>query len=84
MKFQVRQMDWFKRRLPTPEPKPVFATVDGFQKKLGHTCNMMTTYDDGQVIEMTGARVIHNDIKDEWSVQGMDGKGHMCVVDVID
>ena len=81
--FVVREMSWYKRRIPKPEPKPVSATVDDFQKKPYHDCEMVATYDDGNVYTLN-ARCHHNDIKDVWSIQGLDNMGHSVVVDVVE
>ena len=44
---------------------------------------MIATYDDGNTYELS-ARVHHNEIKDTWSVQGIDAKGHSVVVDLVE
>ena len=42
---------------------------------------MIAEYDDGNTYEMS-ARVHHNKIKDTWSIQGLDAKGHSVVLDI--
>lgn len=76
-------MSWFKRRTPKPEPKAINVTIEGFAKKHGHPCEMKAEYDDGNLYELT-ARVHHNDIKDTWTVQGLDSKGHSVVIDILE
>lgn len=76
-------MSWFKRRIPTPEPKPVDVEIDDLQLKENHRCNMTVTYDDGNVYKLTG-RVNQNEVKKTWAVHGIDSCGHQCMVDIID
>jgi hypothetical protein len=44
---------------------------------------MVADYDDGNQYSLS-ARVHHNEIKDTWTVQGLDAKGHSVVVDIIE
>jgi len=44
---------------------------------------MIAEYDDGNFWHLS-ARVHHNEIKNTWTVQGLDSKGHSVVVDVIE
>ncbi len=81
MKFTIREMSWYKRRTPTPEPKAISVEIDDVQFIRNHECKMIATYDDGEIYHL-GARVHHNDIKDTWTVQGLDAKGHSVVVDI--
>lgn len=81
MKFEIREMSWFKRRTPTPEPKAINVTVEGLVLKSGHMCNMVAEYDDGNSYPLT-AQVQRNDIKGTWTVQGLDAKGHSVLVDI--
>ena len=74
-------MSWFKRRNPTPEPKAISVEITGLELIRNHACTMLATYDDGNTYEL-GARVLHNDIKDTWSVQGLDTIGHSVVCDI--
>lgn len=83
MKYTIREMSWFKRRTPTPEPKAVSAQVTNFLKENNHQCEMVAQYDDGNEYDLS-ARVHHNTIKDTWTVQGLDAKGHSVVLDIIE
>jgi len=83
MQFVIREMSWFKRRTPTPEPKPVAVEVTGLVLESNHACEMLATYDDGNKY-LLGARVHRNDIKGTWTVQGLDGHGHSVVCDIIE
>lgn len=81
MKYTIREMSWFKRRTPKPEPKAINVTIEGLVLKSGHMCDMVAEYDDGNSYDL-GAQVHHNEIKDTWSVQGLDSKGHSVVIDI--
>ncbi len=83
MKFQIREMSWYKRRTPRPEPKAINVTIEGFEQKCGHKCKMEAEYDDGNLYQLS-AKVQHNSIKDTWSVQGLDSKGHSVVIDILE
>ena len=83
MEYRIRHLSWYKRRLPTPEPRPVHVEIENIELVNNSYCDMKVTYDDGNVYEFTG-RVSHNDIKDAWTVHGFDAKGHQCFVDVIE
>lgn len=81
MKFNIRQMDWYKRRLPTPEPKPVSVKIPDLQLEENFKCAMLVTYDDGSMYTLSG-RVNQNDVKKTWAIHGIDHKGHQCMVDI--
>ena len=83
MKFEIREMSWFKRRTPTSEPKAINVVIDNLELEHNHACEMVAEYDDGNLYPLS-ARVHHNTIKDTWSVQGLDHKGHSVVVDIIE
>jgi len=42
---------------------------------------MVAEYDDGNLYSLS-AVVHHNTIKDTWTVQGIDHKGHSVVIDL--
>ncbi len=81
MKFKIRHMDWFKRRIPTPEPKPIEVEIPDIQLEENFSCDMYVTYDDGFTHTLTG-RVKQNDVKKTWTIHGIDHKGHQCMVDI--
>ena len=83
MKFIIREMSWYKRRDPVPEPKAVSVVVTGIELIRNHECEMLATYDDGNTYELS-ARVHHNDIKDTWTVQGLDHRGHSVLCDILE
>lgn len=81
MEFTIREMSWFKRRLPTDEPKPVDVAFTDLQLIENHRCDMKVTYDNGEIFTLTG-RVNQNPIKKTWTVHGIDYCGHQCMVDI--
>ena len=81
MKFTIRQMGWYKRRIPTPEPKPVLVDIPDIQLKENFRCDMYVTYDDGNTYTLSG-RVNQNDVKKVWAIHGIDNNGHQCMVDI--
>lgn len=87
MKYTIRpdySVTWFKRRHPTRAvATAIDVNVTGFKKIHNHECEMVAKYDDGNEYEL-GARAHHNTIKDTWSVQGLDAKGHSVVIDIIE
>lgn len=81
MKFIIREMSWYKRRTPVPEPKPVSVVVEGIKLERNHSGVMYATYDDGNVYELS-AHVSLNEIKNTWTVQGLDHMGHSVLCDI--
>ena len=74
-------MDWYKRRLPTPEPQPVSVKIPDLQLEENFKCDMLVTYDDGSLYTLSG-RVNQNNVKKTWAIHGIDHKGHQCMVDI--
>jgi len=87
MKYTIRpdySITWFKRRHPTRAiATAIRVELTGFEKINNHPCDMVAHYDDDTEFAL-GARVHHNTIKDTWSVQGLDAKGHSVVLDIIE
>lgn len=81
MKLTIREMSWYKRRIPTPEPKPIEVKIPDLQLKEEHRCDMIVTYDDGETRILSG-RVNQNPIKKTWAIHGIDHSGHQCMVDI--
>lgn len=81
MKFKIREMSWFKRRIPTPEPKPISVQILDIKLIENHRCDMIVTYDDGNTFTLSG-RVNQNQIKKIWAIHGIDHQGHQCMVDI--
>tara|TARA_R110001583_G_scaffold131248_1_gene282935 strand:+ start:2626 stop:2898 length:273 start_codon:yes stop_codon:yes gene_type:complete len=69
--FKIVPANWFKRRTPRPEPKPVnVIKIDGFKLMKNHLCRMHVKFDNGEVREFL-SRVIYSDINGKWLVDGM-------------
>jgi len=83
MKFKIRQMDWFKRRLPTVEARPIEVKIPELLLEENFKCDMIVTYDDGNVLTLSG-RVNQNDVKKTWAIHGIDHQGNQCMVDIED
>ena len=81
MKFKIREMDWFKRRIPTPEPTPTSVQIPNIKLIENHRCDMLVTYDDGNSYTLSG-RVNQNTVKKTWTIHGIDHQGHQCMVDI--
>lgn len=81
MEYKIRHLDWFKRRVPTKEPRPIKVEITNIELVNNSYCNMTAEFDDGNIYELTG-RVNLNDIKNTWTVHGTDPYGHQCFVDV--
>ncbi len=83
MKYNIRHLDWFKRRIPTQDPRPVKVEIENIELVLNSRCKMIVEFDDGNVYEFDG-RVQHNEIKDTWTVHGFNHHGQQCFVDIIE
>lgn len=70
MKVEIIEKSWYKRRLPTDEPKAISVELDGFEYVTDHFCKMIVTYDDNKT-ETLIARVIFNKLTQQWAVDGM-------------
>ena len=79
-KFEIRQTDWFKRRVPTVEPKAVSVEITGFELINNHKCVMIATYDNDEVFELSG-RVSVNHVG-KWTVAGYNPHGKMVMCDI--
>ncbi|KKM06821.1 hypothetical protein LCGC14_1740230, partial [marine sediment metagenome] len=77
MKFKIRQMDWYKRRLPVFQPQPIEVKIPELQLEENFKCDMIVTYDDGNVLTLSG-RVNQNDVKKTWAIHGIDHQGNQC------
>ena len=75
-------MSWYKRRTPTKELTPVeVIEITDLQLVRNHSTDMYVKCDDGETYKLSG-RVHHNDIKDTWTVQGLNPHGLSVVVDL--
>lgn len=70
MKYEVIPKSWSKRRnIDQPKDVEDIKFID-FKKKHDHFCTMEIQYSDGSKQRLV-SRVIYNEIKDHWSVDGM-------------
>ena len=91
MKFIPREMNrnWFKRRTPSAEEmvvREMEVTVPEFEKIHNHECEMIVTFDTGEVYTLS-ARCHLNDLAtpNRWTVQGMDTtSGVNVLADVVE
>jgi len=83
MKYNIRQLSWFKRREPTQDPQPVKVEIKNIELIVNSYCDMTVEFDDGNTYEFDG-RVQHNEIKDTWTVHGFNHHGQQCFVDIVE
>ena len=83
MKFELQPLDWYKRRAPSKEPVALSVEVTGFEKVHNHKCELRVSYDDGVVRDLIG-RVLHNTLKDHWTINGLNANGFVVSVKVIE
>jgi hypothetical protein len=81
-KFKINNLNWQKRRSPTKEPKPISIEVPDFKKELNFKCNVITQYDDG-IERVLFGRVLYNEIKKEWSINGIANGGFVVSATII-
>ncbi|MBV1909617.1 MAG: hypothetical protein KUG78_09870 [Kangiellaceae bacterium] len=70
MKYEIITKSWSKRRMLDKEKSILNIDFLDFQKQHNHFCKMLVHYKDGSD-EMLISRVIFNDIKSHWSIDGM-------------
>ncbi|RKZ47392.1 MAG: hypothetical protein DRQ58_06800 [Gammaproteobacteria bacterium] len=68
--MKVIEKSWAKRRIPEKEKKVINVRIPDYKQEQNHFCDMHVEYEDGTKATYI-ARVIHNEIKDEWIVDGM-------------
>ena len=68
--MKIIEKSWYKRRRPEEENKVRSVRVPDYKKEHNHICDMHVIYEDGTETTYI-ARVLHNEIKDEWIVDGM-------------
>lgn len=70
MKYTIIPKSWSKRRkLDTPLQISHIEFID-FKREHNHICKMQVFYDDGSE-EILVSRVVYNEIKQHWTVDGM-------------
>jgi hypothetical protein len=78
MKYKIRNTDWAKRRVGTPHPEIEKVEVPNLKKEKNYFCDMIVTYKSGE-IKTYPSRVIQNQIKKTWCLDGMH-----VVIDIIE
>ena len=70
--FQILARDWHKRRKPSHKTiEPISVEIPNFMLEHNHMCTMVVTYSDDSKKELI-ARVIHNQLAQRWTVDGME------------
>lgn len=67
--MEIIKKSWFKRRKPTQEPEAVEVELEDYKQEHNHLCKMHVVYDNGERATYV-ARVVYNDLRDEWIVDG--------------
>lgn len=83
MEFELRDVRWAKRRIPTEEIQPVSIEVPDIELQQNFTCDMYALYDDGETYKLA-ARVNQNDITGKWTVHGINHFGLSALADIVD
>ena len=73
--MKIIEQSWAKRRTPEKQNKPINVRLTNYKAEQNHFCDMHVVYEDGTEATYI-ARVIRNDIKDQWIVDGM----HVAVI----
>jgi len=68
--MKVIEKSWSKRRTLEESKKVKSVSIPDYKQEVNHFCNMHVVYEDGTTATYL-SRVIRNDIKDEWIVDGM-------------
>jgi len=66
---------WSKRRAHTKDPVVVDVRLENYKQQYNHICKMHVTYEHGNKATYI-ARVIYNEPKEEWIVDG----GHVAII----
>lgn len=83
MSFEIRQLNWHKRRRPTQVPQPLKVEVPDFRKEANHACTVIVTFDNGEIMNLHG-RVSQNPVNLTWSVNGINASGQSVFAKWID
>lgn len=78
MKYQIRKMDWAKRRPSDEKPTIIDVEVENLKPEHNHFCQMKVTYQNGDQ-QTLFSRVLYNEKNGKWSVDGMH-----VVLDIIE
>jgi len=70
MKYQIIEKSWSKRRKIDQQKQVENIEFIDFKKEHNHFCKMLVQYADGTEDTLL-SRVIYNDIKKHWTIDGM-------------
>ncbi|MBO9488896.1 hypothetical protein J7384_00810 [Endozoicomonas sp. G2_1] len=78
MKYNIRKMDWAKRRPSDEKPTIIDVEVENLKPEHNHFCQMIVTYQNGDQ-QTLFSRVLYNEKTGKWSLDGMH-----VVLDIIE
>lgn len=81
MKFKLIPQTWSKRRAPTQKPDYQQITVEHFHYEHNAQC-VVHAYINDVEIQLKG-RILHNKIKNTWSINSLNSQGHSINLQVI-
>jgi len=70
MKYEIINKSWSKRRKLDVEKEIVNIEFVDFLREHNHFCRMLVSYKDGTEDNLL-SRVVFNDIKQHWTIDGM-------------
>jgi hypothetical protein len=70
MNYEIINKSWSKRRQLDPQKAITTIEFVDFKKQHNHFCRMLVNYADGSADNLL-SRVIFNDIKHHWTIDGM-------------
>jgi hypothetical protein len=71
VKLEILKRNWYKRRVPEQKDDNISSVeVIGYEQTHNHFCKLKVTYSNSDVVEYI-SRVVYNEIKDYWTVDGM-------------
>ena len=80
--YRIVELSWCKRREYEKKELNVEAIMlNGFKKERFSLCDMIVILKSGEEIKLSG-QVIHNQIKDQWMINGIDSKGNQVAIEV--
>lgn len=74
MDFEIRQLNWHKRRKPGKDIQPVSVEIPDFRKEVNYMCDVQVIFDNGDTMVMKG-RVLQNPVTGAWSVNAINTSG---------
>lgn len=71
LQLEIIEKDWYKRRAPTAHAKAIAVELIDFKPVANHLCDMKVTFDDGSE-KILRSRVIFNNLRQQWTVDGAE------------